>query len=59
MVWVREGDRRYHLLHGCPYLRDAPGAREDESARHERENVARDRGLRRCHHCYGSASKAV
>lgn len=59
MVWVRDGDRRYHLAATCPLLVDAERNGEDRPARDEREAQARRRGLVRCHVCYGSAGRTA
>lgn len=60
MVWVRRGDPRYHLLESCPYLTDVPEPEgHEETVREEKEAEAKRHGLVRCHHCYGSAGRAV
>jgi hypothetical protein len=60
MVWIRQGDTRYHLLESCPYLTEIPSEAEREiPVREAREVEARHEGLARCHHCYGSAGRTA
>jgi len=60
VVWIRQGDTRYHLLESCPYLSEIPAEVEQEQpVRQTREVDARTEGLRRCPYCYGSAGRTV
>jgi hypothetical protein len=57
MVWIRDVERRYHLVARCPVA--AGAGRGDPALCHVKEAEARAMGRARCHHCYGSAGKTV